>query len=235
MEAQIAVNNLELHDIIINDGYYKSGLEVAGYDAVYIETRTINYVDRKYETLIDSKGNKHSVQVDYESVHIKFDDSQFECMEYSEAEHLRHKFLVTENFSFRYNLKRYYMVGGSCSCYNWVGCTIQDYEHDNKIRPAHYYKSQHYKLTKLEYFPLYEMCFVSGNGATIERPISDNLFFSIEGKKNIKKAMNNLRPDCKRRLLKDGYLKMDDIQRLVYLNKRLKNKIYYIKEHKKLI
>jgi len=206
----------DLHEKIINNGYYKSGIILDDIDAVYIYNGDIKYFDDEYETLIDSKGKTHCVCVGRMEMQTKFNDSQFKIL----GNALVHeRFWQVRAFSFQFYLKTYYIYGGWGSAYQDV-CRLTDVS----VSGAMCYR--HYLLSNMEYFPLYEETFVSGNGTTIENYVPDKLFFEA---KNRELAISRLTYKCQNRLEDDGYLKMDNIRLLKYMNKRLANKAKYVK------
>lgn len=210
-----------IHDELSED-YFKSKHKLNGIDYIYITKKPIWYINREYEELVDSKGNTHSVQVGFEDEYITLDDSQFhvkgDCLKHYK---LDWKVLVKFQFNFKVFLL---LCNTHHSPYEVVSYLVHQFYNKG---PFYSWPSE---LHRHKYFPLKEIVYVSGNGATLDNYIPDKMFFSIKDKE---RAVGMLDYSCQKRLKEDGYLEMDEIQTLKYLSNRLQEKAKFMNIYNK--
>jgi hypothetical protein len=209
------------------DGYIKSNLKspklTGGFYYPYNE---FIYYKSNYETLIDSNKKEHYVCVGREEIPYKFNDNDFK--EISDGV-FYHKFLKITTGTFTFNLKDYQIVLPyyKGSLYDEISCLIFFYN-DSKNK---FHSYRNYRLKEMDYFPIYETVFVSGNNREIEHYVSDKVFMNENNRENV---MNSVNIYTRNRLEEIGYLNMTEQQLKNYFVKRLSDKVKYVKKYKSL-
>ena len=182
---------------------------------------TINYVERIYEDLVDSKGSVHHVQVEYKDHYINFNPNDI----YYEHGTYRTKYMFFHTVKFQYNLREYiFLECNYDSTFQNVNSLV--YSIDNELS-YHDKTSQDVLYIQLcdecNYYPIVELCYRTGNNHYIRRVVSDKIFFSYTNKKeafekicNGPKLFNN-----------KTYCNMSEIELSKFLLERFKSKLKF--------
>jgi len=175
-----------------SDGEYTKSNKLSDYydGGIYMLNEPIPYVHRIYETFIDSRGNKHSVQVAYEDKKIKISEEHFEILNHKNDDP---DIRITSEcpidptvLCFQFNLRRYILIywdrGFSHLSY------IRNIISNKKDKTPEIFSSSHwYKTEAMEssgFAPFYEYIF---NGYT--NYIPDRIFFNYQ---NRQQALNRI-------------------------------------------
>jgi len=191
---------------------------------------SFNYTDRIYETLFDSKGNRHVVQVDYDNVNTTIDESNYIKRIVSDHEfyeiHINKKEFETIHATFQFKFDEYKlaMPNRHQSPYQFISGII----HEN-VNWAESWVNHNYLLNGEYYFPIYEINIGSGNNrSVVETKISDKFFFNYPDRE---KAVNSINWKAREKLIKLDYLNMNDKQILVLMTKRFNEFIKIKRNH----
>ena len=179
-------------------GYYKSGHVLQEYDGgIFISREKVKWIKRKYETLIDSRGNSHEVQVEHKRMSKWFKDEDF-CIKEGSLFPVEHKHLDTNHIKFQFNLKKYIVIPNRPVFSNYRSCNelIGHFAND---------KYNNGFVEKSRYEPIREIICQGAGPWRITNYVSDSIFFKH---KNRELALQRI-PKWHAKIFRDdGYLKM---------------------------
>jgi len=180
------------------------------------------YLNNEFEVLTDSKGVKHVVCTNREYIKYVCKDCDFKDL----SDIFAHKFLKLNSAVFGFNLKNYQLfVQSYQSLYQEI------YSICIKENTNHFTQRRHYKLQELDYFPIYEHIFTSGNNHELYHYINDAIFINFKDRQLL---FNRVDYVTQERLTKIGYLEMSEYKLRNYFVKRLKDKVNYVKTYNQL-
>lgn len=216
------------------DSYFiKLGYSPKYHIPVYFWKACDHYIHYDEEQLMDSKGNYQTVTTGYKELKYtpKLEDLSFSEWEWRwnrKGETVSSGFIKMDDFTFNFNLQDYMCVIPRWeSAYQVIGW-ITGWELSNKYplymgeyRRRWRCRNEH---ERADFFPLFEQCFVSGNGSTISNFIPDELFFNFE---NREMALRNLDFES-RQVFKDfDYINATDKQIIKFMNDRFKKRLHF--------
>jgi hypothetical protein len=223
--------------------YFKSKHQLDEYDGgIFIEARGITYSHRIYETLIDSSGHNHSVQIGTEDIKFKFTDDCFEIRNDDIRTIYDRVPIEVQYLSFQFNLKRYLLIryDNYQSSYQYISGLLSELH--NQV--PDYFHYLHYRITDAmetaEFAPFHEVCFMSGNRqTTVDNYIPDLIFFNYKDKNKALNRIKSRRNIANNYLVKRDYKSINnDHELLQLLNNRFSNQVkfeQFIENHKYLI
>jgi len=188
------------------------------------DTRPINYANREYETLIDSKGNKHEVQVGYKDAKYFFNEEDLVF----DTHGVNHKMFKYKCSKFNYNLTEYYLLYQEWqSPFQVIGSTIIKNEMPEKL-------SKKIDLIKYisgltGYMPIFELVWWSGNGHAIQNFLPDKYFYSFKDRVYAANHAIGLH-NYKHPLVSDGWENMNDDEAFDYVREISIRKAKFMKK-----
>ena len=217
--------------------WIKSGLKSDCYDGgIYFANNSISYIHRIYETLVDSKGNEHKVQVAYEDKEIKLTDDLFEFKKWGRDDDPDWDCILTKRncpvefnrLFFQFNLKNYMLFFGArgwLSDLDMFRMITRNFDNE----APDYFWEQHYQnieaMRSLGYAPFYEYCFNKQINY-----IPDQIFFNYpnraEALKRVEAGTDGW--DIKKDIFKNfDYVNATDKDLLMFMNDRFRNRLRY--------
>jgi len=216
----------------IQGDYFKSKHTLPEYDGgIFIENNEIKYIHTIHESLTDSMGREHLVQVGYEDAKFRFSDECFEVRGdtiYS----ITNKIPINiEYITFQFNLRRYLLICAKeySSTYQFIGGLLRGLYNP---APA-YIREFNYRITDAMktagYAPFEERCFMSGNNQSCHiNYIPDSIFFNYKDKATAMQRVFSRASIANEFLVQWDYLNIhDDINMVSLMNKRFSNRIKF--------
>lgn len=224
----------------LGEEYIRSSLKSDYFDGgIFLINEPIPYNHRTYEELIDSRGKKHSVQIDYELKKVKLTDDMFEIYD-NRDEYNPDNIYVRDIYEkcpidvdklyFQFNLKEYVLLYWSrgFSQLNYFRNITRNIENKTPqiFLDKHWAKQEAMKISG--YYPFYEHCY--GNGET--NYIPDRLFFNYPNRKlaleRVICGIQNTNGDYKESVFENtDYVSMTDNELVKFMNDRFIKRIKF--------
>jgi hypothetical protein len=162
--------------------YTRSSLISELYDGgIYFINEPIPHTHRICEELVDSRGQKHSVQIDYESRSVILQDDFFKLSYDGHVTYTEKCPIEVDYLSFQFNLKNYLLLLwlGGFSPLSYYRNLVYNLRNDFPDSfGAHHYKRMD-GMEATGWAPFWEHCY--GRGET--NYIPDELFFNVSNRK----------------------------------------------------
>lgn len=209
--------------------YIKSSIKLTDGGSIYFPLRIKKLEEDIYENFMDSYGNTHSVKVAVKQTEYIFKDEDISIEYYNEHLYIRHKLTCMPNRCLQFNLDKYYIFDNHWeSDYMFLkgffDYNEEPYYFDNLNRYMNIFKES-------GYFPIFEHC-NSHNTNCIINYIPDRIFFNYPNRIHALERISEWSREMI--FLNVDYINMPEIELVKFIMNRLKNKIEFENQIKKL-